>query len=290
MKRTLRDYFSQDICIPDRKLTLNKKFPNQAKTKCSEFGRNILIPSAAGNAAKKTRLISDISIEKKYDKIKQTQMYLDFGQSSFGKRKKCEICGMVYVVGQKDDESSHDQFCKEYTQGVSFPKWKRERVVSSCSNERIVEIRPTDPSCFRLKEQEVKTIIDAEMGFVDTSKNDDNHTIFLFISCKKIIGYCSVEVISSAYELRNFSERDKIPIKRKSVMLGIRQIWCHRNHRKEKIASKLVTIAREKMVYGCFIPIENIAFSSPTSDGYMFAKRYTKTDKILMYDLSAIIK
>lgn len=46
-------------------------------------------------------------------KRKQSQMLLDFGQKSIGKRNSCNICGMLYVIGDDDDEKRHNAFCKK---------------------------------------------------------------------------------------------------------------------------------------------------------------------------------
>ena len=39
------------------------------------------------------------------------QMYLDLGQKLFGKSMECASCGMLYVIGDVDDERRHDQNC-----------------------------------------------------------------------------------------------------------------------------------------------------------------------------------
>jgi len=143
------------------------------------------------------------------------------------------------------------------------------------------------------------------MGFIDDNDNEENghkYTSYLYISKKRIIGYCSAEIISKAYKILNNNntlngtnndnglERSIIPIKatKQSVMLGIRQIWCHSSHRKSNIATTLVNCIRERFIFGCYIPVENIAFSSPTTDGYAFFKKYTACDTPLVYDLSSL--
>merc|ERR1712157_318058 len=114
------------------------------------------------------------------------------------------------------------------------------------------------------------------------------HTTYLFISRKRILGYCSVELIASAYTLYSANDRSSEPIQ-KPTMMGVRQIWCHGNYRKKGIASKLVNCAREKFVFGCCIPIENLAFSSPTSDGYLFSKKFSGKDMPLVYDITSVL-
>ena len=44
---------------------------------------------------------------------KRHQMFLDYGQKSFGKHVECPLCGMLYVVGDIVDESSHRANCSK---------------------------------------------------------------------------------------------------------------------------------------------------------------------------------
>jgi len=41
------------------------------------------------------------------------QMYLDYGQNSFGKTIQCHKCGLFYVLSDKEDDKQHNKFCKE---------------------------------------------------------------------------------------------------------------------------------------------------------------------------------
>lgn len=41
------------------------------------------------------------------------QMFLDYGQKSFGLTITCKKCEMLYVVGDNDDENKHKLFCKQ---------------------------------------------------------------------------------------------------------------------------------------------------------------------------------
>ena len=45
---------------------------------------------------------------------------------------------------------------------------------------------------------------------------------------------------------------------------------------------------RERFIFGCYIPVETIDFSSPTTDGYTFFKKCAACDTPLVYDLSSL--
>mmetsp|Transcript_24915 Transcript_24915/g.34837 ORF Transcript_24915/g.34837 Transcript_24915/m.34837 type:complete len:149 (-) Transcript_24915:456-902(-) len=73
--------------------------------------------------------------------------------------------------------------------------------------------------------------------------------------------------MSATYSL----ERSHTPSK---AIAGIHQLWVHSKSRQCGIATKLVDTARSKMVFGCVVPPELVAFSSPTEAGAKFARTY----------------
>jgi N-acetyltransferase len=73
-------------------------------------------------------------------------MYLDLGQKSFGKSKECATCGMLYVVGDEDDEQRHRQNCTKIRDGPVLPSMKGLKTVVEAEDARgnkgvIVEVR-----------------------------------------------------------------------------------------------------------------------------------------------------
>lgn len=149
-------------------------------------------------------------------------------------------------------------------------------------------------------------------------------TVYLYLKNKRVLGFCSVETISKAFHLCKLPEggendlndssntresktlgkleedktkttsstsisqaqnhcyhRSKDP---QNALMGIHQLWCHRSNRRSGAASKLLNVARSKFVYGMSIPLDMIAFSSPTVDGIMFACRYLESDTPLVYE------
>mmetsp|Transcript_25557 Transcript_25557/g.54274 ORF Transcript_25557/g.54274 Transcript_25557/m.54274 type:complete len:474 (+) Transcript_25557:557-1978(+) len=259
---------------------------------------------------------SQISNSKK----KSHQFYLDFGQADFGKQSICSICGMLRVHGMREDDTQHAKVCREFQQGVAYLGWKTERRVGGFGDDVIVEIRPNDPPQHRKKVMEVKAIVDAELGFSATSVSKanplDDMTCYLYISKKRVVGLLLVKHLKRAYELisaysdqshdDNINDNDgsthgnqhntkMINAQKDSysrsltpskAMMGVHQIWCHRSHRKGGIASKLCDAARSCLIFGMTIPLEYVAFSSPTLDGVKFAKKYLSTKKPLVYDMS----
>lgn len=224
-------------------------------------------------------------------KKKKDQYYLDLGQSNFGSRTICPICNMLYVDGLEEDKERHAKVCHEYAHGVLYGNFKKERLHKNIDGQKIIEIRPSsDPPSHLKKIQQVKSIVDQELGSSTYSNWKNDQTVYLYICQKRIVGYCSVEHIKQAYQLlestnkgneeKNQLYRSNTPLK---AMMGIHQIWCHSKHRKSKIATQLVDTARSKLIFGMTIPVDEIAFSSPTLAGIKFARSYTQTNTPLVY-------
>jgi N-acetyltransferase len=66
--------------------------------------------------------------------------------------------------------------------------------------------------------------------------------------------------------------------------MGVHQLWTHKSHRQKHIARTLVDAARGKLIFGMTVPHNLVAFSSPTVDGALFAKKYSFPDAPLVYD------
>lgn len=124
---------------------------------------------------------------------------------------------------------------------------------------------------------------------------DIPYTAYICVYNNRVIGLVIVEEIKVAYPLMKDdtqqqttanSECDNVNQKcintsslsrslhAQPVMLGIYLLWVHKKYRSMGIAKKLIDIARDRMFYGLHIPIDKIAFSSPTQAGLSFAMKY----------------
>lgn len=65
---------------------------------------------------------------------------------------------------------------------------------------------------------------------------------------------------------------------------GVSRIWVSPLHRRSGIASKLLRAVQYHTVLGQEIPMERIAFSTPTDDGRALARHVTGLDNFLTYD------
>ncbi|KAL3767148.1 hypothetical protein ACHAW5_003167 [Stephanodiscus triporus] len=253
------------------------------------------------SADQNTCLSSKISRPTKKQK-QSNQLFLDFGQKSFGKQTVCSVCGMLRVHGLDEDDAEHDKICNEYQEGVIFSGWKNERIVEAFGkDDRILEVRPDDAQQHRNKVSEVKAIVDKELGFARRKDEDPsggiagNAACYMYISKKRIVGLLLVKRIQCAYELlpskgahdenKGNSSSISRSLKPSKALVGVHQIWVHKSHRHRGIASRLVTAARDHLIFGMHVPVELVAFSSPTDEGLRFAKTYIGSDRPLIYDI-----
>lgn len=227
---------------------------------------------------------------------KKTQMYLDLGQKSFASHKICPICSCLVVHGTHEDQQNHINICKSYKEGVTCLGFKKERCLSRFGEERIIEVREGD-TAGRKKVEEVKRIVDGELGFATSNKPTEHRdslqgmTSYLYVSKKRIVGLLLCKQINKAYELlHQTSDGKTTSISRGTTpypaIMGVHQIWVHNLHRHKGIATKLLECARDNFTFGMVIPIGKVAFSSPTENGVGLAKRFVGEDeKVLVYDV-----
>lgn len=132
------------------------------------------------------------------------QTYLDFGQKSHGKRTLCNVCGLLYVNGEAEDEKDHANFCRSVNAGLAFQGWKMERLVWGAEGkDKVVEVRPTDGPTQLAKAAEVKRIMDQEMGFVPLAEGEQalrpTEKAFFYVREKRVVGCVITEKITVAH-------------------------------------------------------------------------------------------
>ena len=238
-------------------------------------------------------------------------MYLDLGQKSFGKQTVCSICGTLFVHGVEEDRITHERVCRNYKQGVSFRNWNQARIVSSTitttstkhkvqhnslskksasAKSIIIEIRASDARSLRQKVQEIKAIAHQELGFAPDARSSPMHTSFVCVQDQRAVGLLLVEPVSRASLLHPHT-LERLQSSQRPCTMGIHTIWVHAQYRHRQIASQLVDAARDHFQYGGNLPLDQIAFSSPTQSGIRFATSYLQrrnggqaVEELLIYD------
>ncbi|XP_070555785.1 N-acetyltransferase ESCO2-like [Ptychodera flava] len=239
-------------------------------------------------------------LKKSRNRDGKEQMILDLGQKRFG-ATMCPTCGMVYSVADPEDETDHIRFHNKFTECVKFPGWKKEHVLQDFHDGRIIVITSDDPKYALKKVEDVRELVDTELGFLQGSTTHDNDSkAFLFISNeKKVVGCCIAEKISKGYRVLTDNDQsdaeDSLEDRKRAwccsnepvaVICGISRIWVWGKMRRKKIASRLVDCLKCHYTYGYTLSNDDIAFSDPTPDGKIFATKYTGTAKFLVYNFT----
>ncbi|XP_044146130.1 N-acetyltransferase ESCO2 isoform X2 [Bufo gargarizans] len=227
------------------------------------------------------------------------QLIIDAGQKHFGP-VTCSTCGMIYSASRLEDEAQHAQYHQRLLESIHYVGWKKERVVAEFWDGKILMICPEDPKYALRKAEEVRELVDAELGFQQTSMNSPSRTrTYLYVTNdKKIVGCLIAEPIKQAFrvlaELSTPDIRSMCALERhrawrcssepQPALCGISRIWVLALMRRKSIASRLVDTMRSSFIYGSRLTTDEIAFSDPTPDGKLFASNYLGVPDFLVYN------
>ncbi|XP_014605247.1 PREDICTED: N-acetyltransferase ESCO2 isoform X1 [Polistes canadensis] len=213
----------------------------------------------------------------------KNQYQLDAGQKHFG-ATQCTECGIVYQLGDPEDENAHLNYHNSI-RTLRFQGWKNERIIMEdpLTSSRIILIEPSDSKQCWKKVTEILNVVDRDLGLADSNYSDKQ--VYLYIKDKNVLGVLVAEHIETAFRMipelidLNCCTSEKTPAK-----CGINVVWTTMSHRKQGIATKLVDTLRANFFYGYIMSLDDIAFSTPTPSGKLFAEKYTKSKNFKVYN------
>ncbi|KAG8518888.1 N-acetyltransferase ESCO1, partial [Galemys pyrenaicus] len=270
---------------------------------------------------------------KEAEKADEKQLIIDAGQKRFG-AVSCNVCGMLYTASNPEDETQHLLFHNQFISAVKLlhvtlsrkgleelfedPEmgrresriwnfmdlsgWKKERILAEYPDGRIIMVLPEDPKYALKKVDEIREMVDNDLGFQQAPLMCYSRTkTLLFISNdKKVVGCLIAEHIQWGYRVIEEklpvirSEEEKVRFERQKAwccstlpepaICGISRIWVFSMMRRKKIASRMIECLRSNFIYGSYLSKEEIAFSDPTPDGKLFATQYCGTGQFLVYN------
>ncbi|XP_013375658.1 PREDICTED: N-acetyltransferase ESCO1 isoform X2 [Chinchilla lanigera] len=238
---------------------------------------------------------------KEAEKADDKQLIIDAGQKRFG-AVSCNVCGMLYTASNPEDETQHLLFHNQFISAVKYVGWKKERILAEYPDGRIIMVLPEDPKYALKKVDEIREMVDNDLGFQQAPLMCYSRTkTLLFISNdKKVVGCLIAEHIQWGYRVIEEkvpvirSEEEKVRFERQKAwccstlpepaICGISRIWVFSLMRRQKIASRMIECLRSNFIYGSYLSKEEIAFSDPTPDGKLFATQYCGTGQFLVYN------
>ncbi|XP_048363906.1 N-acetyltransferase ESCO1 isoform X4 [Sphaerodactylus townsendi] len=166
---------------------------------------------------------------------------------------------------------------------------------------KMIMVLPDDPKYALRKVDEIREMVDNDLGFQQAPLTCSRAKTLLFISNdKKVAGCLIAEHIQWGYRVIEEkipevgSENDKVIFERQKAwccstspepaLCGISRIWVFSLMRRKKIASRMLECLRSNFIYGSYLSKEEIAFSDPTPDGKLFATQYCGTSQFLVYN------
>lgn len=217
------------------------------------------------------------------------QLIIDAGQKKFG-HTTCAVCGMVYTIGEVEDEKLHAKYHRSYLAIVKFPGWKNQREVGLYPDGKIIMVSPNDPKCMLNKMDEIRQMVDRELGILeDESTHRAPQMYFVFVSySKNVLGFLSAQEIKQGYRVIPNENSDGnnsycCECDPKPAVCGVTRIWTAPFYRRKKVASRLLNRLRMNFSFGCPLELSKIAFSDPTLMGRELAAAYTRNDRFLVF-------
>ncbi|XP_071118827.1 N-acetyltransferase ESCO2-like [Haliotis cracherodii] len=226
------------------------------------------------------------------------QMIIDAGQKKIG-AIQCETCNMLYNQGDPSDEADHAKIHLTFMSALSFPGWKKERVVQEFPDDggRIVVVLSQDPKYATKKVEEINRLMSMDLGFPEQTVWYKPHLkVFLYVSDEKEVQGCVVaESITEGYRVIPESQGGGSQVISRTgrpwccetepepALVGISRLWVCNMYRRKGIASRLVDTVRQVFEHGVLIDKDEVAFSDPTTDGKQFATKYSATPAFLVY-------
>lgn len=108
--------------------------------------------------------------------------------------------------------------------------------------------------------------------------------VYFYVKNRQILGCLVAEPVSTAFKMLEMEgdvdvcSRESYPVK-----CGVSRIWVKSGHRREGIATKLMNALRGGFMFANILKRTDLAFSSPTTDGKLFAKKYCDSPTFFVY-------
>ncbi|XP_013877765.1 N-acetyltransferase ESCO2 [Austrofundulus limnaeus] len=267
-------------------------------TSCSAPSGSLVTSLQTTSAAVKER-----SLRRRKEKQASDQLIIDAGQKQFG-ATTCSSCGMIYSADNPEDNFQHTQFHQRFLNSIKYVGWKKERVVNKFFEGKILLILADDPKYATKKAEEVRQVVDSELGFQQvTLSRPSQAKTYLFISTEGLVVGCVIaEPIRQAFRVLEQPDQNKDMTKDdfmerhrawccstvpEQALCGISRVWVFSLARRQGIATRLLDTVRSTFMYGSYLTKQEMAFSDPTPDGKLFATKYCGTPTFLVYNFIA---
>jgi len=211
------------------------------------------------------------------------QLYLDFGQRSFGRQITCPECGLMYTEGEPNDEAGHRAHHERALRGAPMRECESESVACRLpdgSRICVVDVASAEPQLRRARE--AATLMARDFGEFEFPPD---YRAFLAIGADaRLRGVAVAHPIRSAHRAMRVSDgssggggsRDVVRCGEEAVpaSCGVSHIWVLPAHRRRGLGSHLLDAVRRHMALAFEVGREGLAFCQPTEAGRALAASY----------------
>ncbi|CAF4576041.1 unnamed protein product [Rotaria socialis] len=181
------------------------------------------------------------------DEPKLKQTIIDAGQKMLD-AIVCKRCGMAYFPHSAEDKAAHAKYHNYTASAIRLRNLKHQHILQQFLDGSIYLIGSTSPSTEQKKAEHVRELVDNELG-ITTPFNclwSETKAYFYIEDCTDIVlGYCLAHIVHRVHVL-DFNDESNIDTKTEmdKMVCGIARIWVHPDHRRARIATKLLDCVR----------------------------------------------
>jgi len=220
------------------------------------------------------------------DEPKLKQTVIDAGQKML-EAVICKRCGMAYFPHSVEDKAAHIKYHNYTTSALRLRNLKHQHVLQQFLDGSIYMIGCTSPSAEQKKAEHVRETIDQELGITTPFNclwSETKAYFYIEDSTDIVLGYCLAHIVHRVHSL-DLTKTTEIDDRKElnKMLCGIARIWVHPDHRRARIATKLLDCVRTNFFFGIVIKRVDLAFSAPTDDGRKLFGKYTRSNHIYVY-------
>ncbi|KAJ4428929.1 hypothetical protein ANN_25925 [Periplaneta americana] len=148
------------------------------------------------------------------------------------------------------------------------------------------QFRSSDfPSSYRLYQGQCRHLFFGKNQYFRVCAHLTIYEIYLYVANKKVFGCVVAHPITLAYKMLDSVVEgcDCCSAESYPAKCGVSRVWVNKNHRRRKVASRLLDCMRANFVHGYILGKDEFAFSAPTPEGKALAEKYTGTVNYLVY-------
>lgn len=155
-----------------------------------------------------------------------------------------------------------------------FKGWAKEKAMQISGLDESSRVIHLEPGHKNLDSQYITEILHnmtTELGVL--LHDHQKYHIYLAVYASKVVGICAVEESITAVKAGIV----------KQVRVGIQRLYVRPAFRRKGMAKAILTTIQLTHFKGLILENDDIAFSTPTSDGTKFVQNITKTTDFYMY-------